>query len=1065
MRMLIGQFQRQLKKGRSGDRANAPYKTKWIFFKLLLFLKDKNEPRHSTEGGVSPEQDTQHTSNKNSRECCILMSNIIPPLLCNTPPPPPSPDEEDEDEFGDFSGANDYSYGCDNLSLPSTPEDSPKKVVGVKTVDINCNAENKTADQATTEHVQKDYLDRRKSNDCFDSDKLKYLNYDVDKVDISQDLSVDVENSENIVNNEKSCENCCKPEIIEDLPLDELSFNSSEQDNEFIKEISDFSDVYRAIEQSGYSNTDGDDVFGDFARKIKIEDSNETDLHNGDFNIKHGTQTTNLKDSEPNTAVEKFTSAILANTDKAGDDYVQYNHQFEDNSDLNEGDLNVEPNFKSDGLKENNDAVRFDYNFKDTAVDTDVTSVVKFEESVDSACRNQKLSEETQVDDDDFGDFEAANPNSTDKTDDEFGDFANFASYETGPITEIAASLSNQADDDFGDFASSLDPQSSCGESAGFSEDPCITYLELNEKEAYQKAKEIIKDMVPDPEAISEEVEVKQLGDSDFVFHKLKDVTETPALNYQWSKSSSQKALLKALNIDARNILHGPSWNPSMPRFAANLTMEPLEPVKTECVSPSLYKSNPSCAQPPLTPEIPSAQFDWSGSGLTNPLDPISTKTEDLTIETTKQTDISDRIQEDSSNPQPDSFEDFTSYQSTPMPQVSDTWSKQIGTEEDIIVEKEEQVKNDIDLEEFDINSEVREDTEVAMSVLSKAELSIFDSLSKTEDIITSSNGSSPERTVTKNPEVIQETAESISNEEDEFTDFQFSMPAAEPPRPPKPLTPILEPLKPVPVTSNQVFTQPIRQKQSEPMKSSQLEVTALVQPEVIRSVQPEVKKPVNPEVIRPAHLELLRPIQPEAIKPAQIDHKLNKQLNSLEDDEWTDFMSVQKRSPVHKVKASGREQTSSPDLTLSVFNLGNIQPTRPPVPVITPKGLVQTKLSTNLNQVPMSPKSTPKNNIVIPQSSYHASQPSIISHQFASHAYGFSNNLQQTNKTAAAEEDEWGDFVSASSVANGWPTANHNSVQNQFKKTPMKSPVSNLVLPELDFVAPKGRTYNTRNK
>nr|CAH7768263.1 unnamed protein product [Callosobruchus chinensis] len=1077
------------------------------------------------------------------------MSNIIPPLLCNTPPPPPSPDEEDEDEFGDFSGANDYSYGCDNLSLPSTPEDSPKKVVGVKKVDINCNAENKNGDQATTEHVQKDYLDRRKSNECFDSDKLKYFNYDVDKVDIcpdiNQDLSVDVsenaisdninenspiENNENIVNIGKSDENHCKLERIEDLPLDELSFDSCDQDNEFMNEISDFSDVYRAIEQSGISNTGDDDAFGDFAVNTKIENGEKTDLHNGDFDIKYITPTTNSKDSEPNAVVEEITSTT--DTNKTGDDNDQYNNLFEDKSHLNENDATFDANSES-CLKENNIDIKFDYDFKENVVDPEVTSELNFGESVVSASNNQKLPEEAQIDDD-FGDFEAANLNSDDKTDDEFGDFANFATYETGPITQITASTSSQADDDFGDFASSFNPQISCGESAGVSEDPCIKYLELNEKEVYQKAKEIIKDMVPDPEVTGEEVEVNQLGDNDFVFNKLKDVTETPALSYQWSKSSSQKALLKALNIDARNILHGPSWNPSMPRFAANLTMEPLEPVKTECVSPSLYKSNPSCTQQPLTPEIPSAQFDWSGSGLTNPLDPISTKTEDLTIDTIKQTDISDAVLDDSAtNPQPDSFEDFTSYQSTPMPQVPDAWSKQvplretyisssdnhevvpevplnveawlqptivtpelprkeIGTDEDIIVQKEEQVKGDIDPEEFDMNSEVREDVEVAMSVLSKAELSIFDSLSKSEDIITSSNGSSPERVVSKNPGIIQNTVESLANEEDEFTDFQFSIPVAEPPRPTKPLTPILEPLKPIPVTSNlasntipaqinwpdpgitdeelkkfdEVFTQPVQQKKSEPTKPTQLEIVGSVQPEVTKPVQPEAMKAVRPEVIRPAHLGILRPVQPETTKPAQLDSKLHKQPNSFEDDEWTDFMSVQKRSPVHKVKASGREQTASPDLTLSVFNLGNIQPTRPPVPVITPKGLMQTKLSSNLNQVPMSPKSTPKNNIVIPQSSYHAPQPSIISHQFASHAYGFSNNLQSTNQTVAAEEDEWGDFVSASSVANGWPTANHHAAQqNQFKKASMKSSVSNLVLPELDFVAPKGRTYNTRNK
>lgn len=77
MRMLIGQFQRELKKGRSGDGADAPYKTKWIFFKMLLFLKDKNEPRHSTEGGVSPEQDTQDASDNKIAEVSTLHFKLI----------------------------------------------------------------------------------------------------------------------------------------------------------------------------------------------------------------------------------------------------------------------------------------------------------------------------------------------------------------------------------------------------------------------------------------------------------------------------------------------------------------------------------------------------------------------------------------------------------------------------------------------------------------------------------------------------------------------------------------------------------------------------------------------------------------------------------------------------------------------------------------------------------------------------------------------------------------------------------------------------------------------------
>ncbi|XP_011866239.1 PREDICTED: uncharacterized protein LOC105561123 [Vollenhovia emeryi] len=72
MRMLIGQFQRELKKGKSGDGADAPYKSKWIFFKMLLFLKDKNEPRHSTEASFSPSnQDIVQSRDTNNSHLII----------------------------------------------------------------------------------------------------------------------------------------------------------------------------------------------------------------------------------------------------------------------------------------------------------------------------------------------------------------------------------------------------------------------------------------------------------------------------------------------------------------------------------------------------------------------------------------------------------------------------------------------------------------------------------------------------------------------------------------------------------------------------------------------------------------------------------------------------------------------------------------------------------------------------------------------------------------------------------------------------------------------------------
>lgn len=44
---------------------------------MLLFLKDKNEPRHSTEGGVSPEQDTQDASDNKIAEVSTLHFKLI----------------------------------------------------------------------------------------------------------------------------------------------------------------------------------------------------------------------------------------------------------------------------------------------------------------------------------------------------------------------------------------------------------------------------------------------------------------------------------------------------------------------------------------------------------------------------------------------------------------------------------------------------------------------------------------------------------------------------------------------------------------------------------------------------------------------------------------------------------------------------------------------------------------------------------------------------------------------------------------------------------------------------
>lgn len=51
IRYVIGQFQREFKKQKSGSGAEK--KVKWFAFDYLLFLKDKNVPRKTTETGLA----------------------------------------------------------------------------------------------------------------------------------------------------------------------------------------------------------------------------------------------------------------------------------------------------------------------------------------------------------------------------------------------------------------------------------------------------------------------------------------------------------------------------------------------------------------------------------------------------------------------------------------------------------------------------------------------------------------------------------------------------------------------------------------------------------------------------------------------------------------------------------------------------------------------------------------------------------------------------------------------------------------------------------------------------
>ncbi|KAK7165674.1 hypothetical protein R3I93_005678 [Phoxinus phoxinus] len=128
------------------------------------------------------------------------------------------------------------------------------------------------------------------------------------------------------------------------------------------------------------------------------------------------------------------------------------------------------------------------------------------------------------------------------------------------------------------------------------------------------------------------------------VWQQLQDVNNAYGLRYQWGGSHTNKALLCSLGIDTRNILFtGHKKQPVIvPMYAASLgmlepTKEPVKPVSAAEMIASIAQSPSVVSElntgPPDAAQesLPPVQFDWSSSGLTNPLDGVDPELYELT--------------------------------------------------------------------------------------------------------------------------------------------------------------------------------------------------------------------------------------------------------------------------------------------------------------------------------------------------------------------------------------------------------------------------------------------------
>ncbi|XP_068154114.1 uncharacterized protein Afti isoform X2 [Drosophila tropicalis] len=218
-----------------------------------------------------------------------------------------------------------------------------------------------------------------------------------------------------------------------------------------------------------------------------------------------------------------------------------------------------------------------------------------------------------------------------DDDDDDFGDFADFSAAPPAPMPALAASVTipnasepvhtqpedrfddfqeftspahvknelddndDDDDDDFGDF-SEPPPPPHLSAVVPPPPPPAPKHLGINER-----IKPVLEAMFPST-AISQIDEA--VGHSQLLAQRkplnFGAIEQAQALNYQWVNSEMRHSLVRSLGIDSRNILFGDKWNSSMPRFAANLSFDPLKPLKTTSTASNLQTSGATTFSTPV---------------------------------------------------------------------------------------------------------------------------------------------------------------------------------------------------------------------------------------------------------------------------------------------------------------------------------------------------------------------------------------------------------------------------------------------------------------------------------
>ncbi|XP_036223999.2 mucin-17 isoform X2 [Bactrocera oleae] len=608
----------------------------------------------------------------------------IPPLLCNTPPPidfgeedddsglPPTLTLEDEDDYGDFALGTDINEDTTNAevsSLPRTPlqfelsssttsgfTDIPPALedcgaISLSSSELNnsiANEDVKTTQTQLNEAFNYNVTQTFSANSTQTTDAIGELKHITNFAEITTKQDSQIEDC-NTATNELEIEvktnfttiNPKNPPPLTGLVvLEDLADDSSDDE------------CYRSPKKSPISPTatlesnvdnDSEDFFAIHVLKTPPSTKEDTFSSLADDINKNNSlnRNNNISNDLPQTE-----SANLNSPEEQEDDFGDF------------ADFETATNFIKP--PDNNGLVTSDL-ITTIVVDSNENVRDIVEPPTDTAI----AAEDNEDDFDDFQNFSSAPastptpavlpiisaPNSLSITAENNNtnpqtEPLKIVSFEPlGKVVESEAnSFNNDDDDDFGDFeeASFETPASQFTSATPVVQKQTPTTITANGNIG-ERLGTVLKMMFPtEMTSTADDNELEQTAK---VTNKITDtlsfeaIEAAKALEFQWPQSEMRHALIRAIGIDSRNILFGDNWNPSMPRFAANLSFNPLKPMKpqtTNAVPNTTYadadsmqysiNTSGSAVETDMSSyakktDVPDVEFDWQGAGLVNPLD------------------------------------------------------------------------------------------------------------------------------------------------------------------------------------------------------------------------------------------------------------------------------------------------------------------------------------------------------------------------------------------------------------------------------------------------------------